>query len=176
MADRPGLKIEAIKYGLGLFAASGAVAALLLALRRQRHLESAQTHTELDASERRFTDLYTKAVEQLGSDDAAVRLGGLYALERAAQHAVEAVFIGKTGFPGTIFDGEARFERATFEGAADFDGATFHGDAHFDETRFSDPPTFEGARAPEHGDRADVWPVGWRLEIDGSERARLIHD
>ncbi|XVU23948.1 pentapeptide repeat-containing protein [Actinoplanes sp. CA-054009] len=87
--DRPKLQIEAIKYGLGLFAAGGAVAALLLALRRQRHLELAQAHTELDASERRFTDLYTKAVEQLGSGEAAVRLGGLYALERAAQNDVE---------------------------------------------------------------------------------------
>jgi hypothetical protein len=86
--DQPGLRIEAIKYGLGLFAASGAAAALLLAIRRQRHLEFAQTHTEMDATERRFTDLYTKAVEQLGSADAAVRLGGLYALERAAQNDV----------------------------------------------------------------------------------------
>lgn len=83
---QPGLQIEVIKSGLGLFAASGAVAALLLALRRQRHVELAQVHTELDATERRFTDLYTKAVEQLGSADAAVRLGGLYALERAAQN------------------------------------------------------------------------------------------
>ncbi|XVV11303.1 pentapeptide repeat-containing protein [Actinoplanes sp. CA-131856] len=87
--DEPKLQIEAIKYGLGLFAAGGAVAALLLALRRQRHLELAQAHTELDATERRFTDLYTKAVEQLGSAEAAVRLGGLYALERAAQNDVE---------------------------------------------------------------------------------------
>ena len=31
------------------------------------------------------TELYTKAVEQLGSDKAPVRLGGLYALERLAQ-------------------------------------------------------------------------------------------
>src|SRR5262249_33582048 len=30
-------------------------------------------------------ELYTKAVEQLGSDKAPVRLGGLYALERLAQ-------------------------------------------------------------------------------------------
>lgn len=41
--------------------------------------------TERDAEARRITDLYTKAVEQLGSDKAPVRLGGLYALERLAQ-------------------------------------------------------------------------------------------
>ncbi|HTF06694.1 MAG TPA: pentapeptide repeat-containing protein [Asanoa sp.] len=40
---------------------------------------------EYDATERRVTDLFTKAVDLLGSDKAAVRLGGLYALERLAQ-------------------------------------------------------------------------------------------
>jgi hypothetical protein len=88
-AARPALQIDAIKYGLGIFAAGGAAAALLLAVRRQRHAEQAQAHTELDAAERRVTDLYTKAVEQLGHADAAVRLGGLYALERVAQNNVD---------------------------------------------------------------------------------------
>jgi hypothetical protein len=41
--------------------------------------------TEHDAAERRLTELYLKAVEQLGSAQAAVRHGGLYALERVAQ-------------------------------------------------------------------------------------------
>jgi uncharacterized protein YjbI with pentapeptide repeats len=41
--------------------------------------------TEADAEARRITDLYTKAVEQVGSDKAPVRLGGFYALERLAQ-------------------------------------------------------------------------------------------
>ncbi|MFI6134160.1 pentapeptide repeat-containing protein [Micromonospora sp. NPDC051141] len=92
-ADRANLQIEAIKYGIGLLAASGAVAALLLAVRRQQLSEDShklalktQAHTETDAAERRVTELYTKAVEQLGSADAAVRLGGLYALERVAQN------------------------------------------------------------------------------------------
>jgi hypothetical protein len=109
--ERPKLQIEALKYGLGFFAAGGAVAALLLAvrrqqlaehthaleLRRQEHSESnvadthrmelrKQEHSEIDAAERRVTDLYSKAVEQLGHAEAAVRLGGLYALERVAQN------------------------------------------------------------------------------------------
>jgi len=95
-ADRAGLRIEAIKYGLGFFAAAGAAAALLLGVRRQRLSEHShelelrkQKHTETDAKERRVNELYTKAVEQLGSGDAAVRLGGLYALERVAQHNVD---------------------------------------------------------------------------------------
>lgn len=40
----------------------------------------------LDAIERRITELYTKAADQLGSNTAAVRLAGLYALERLAQN------------------------------------------------------------------------------------------
>jgi uncharacterized protein YjbI with pentapeptide repeats len=39
----------------------------------------------LDATERRVAALYHEAVEQLGSDKAPVRFGGLYALERLAQ-------------------------------------------------------------------------------------------
>ncbi len=37
-----------------------------------------------DAVERRVTELYTKAADQLGSDKAPVRMAGLYALERLA--------------------------------------------------------------------------------------------
>ncbi|MEV4250934.1 hypothetical protein AB0J63_47045 [Streptosporangium canum] len=55
------------------------------AFRRQRHQEIATAHATHDATERRVTELYTKAVEQLGHAGAAVRLGGLYALERLAQ-------------------------------------------------------------------------------------------
>ena len=99
-ADRANLQIDAIKYGLGFIAAGGAAAALLLSVRRQQLAERShdlelrkqdlerrkQEHAEGDAADRRITELYTKAVEQLGSGDAAVRLGGLYALERVAQN------------------------------------------------------------------------------------------
>ncbi|MEH0842363.1 pentapeptide repeat-containing protein [Micromonospora sp. CPCC 205711] len=51
----------------------------------QRHQERQAAAAEHDAAERRLTDLYTRAVELLGSDSAAVRLGGLYALERLGQ-------------------------------------------------------------------------------------------
>jgi hypothetical protein len=56
-----------------------------LAFRRQHHQEVATKSSDHDAIERRITELYTKAVEQLGSDKAPVRLGGLCALERLAQ-------------------------------------------------------------------------------------------
>lgn len=55
----------------------------------RRHQERVAAATERDAEARRITDLYTKAVEQLGSEKAPVRLGGLYALERLAQDHVE---------------------------------------------------------------------------------------
>ena len=76
--DKPG-------SGLAAGAGAGAAVGLMLAFRRQHHQEIATVLTDRDATERRITELYTKAVEQLGSDKAPVRLGGLYALERLAQ-------------------------------------------------------------------------------------------
>lgn len=54
----------------------------MLAFRRQRHQEIAAKGLEHDANERRVTELYLKAADQLGSEKAPVRLAGLYALER----------------------------------------------------------------------------------------------
>jgi hypothetical protein len=86
------LRIEAIKVGLSVGAGIAAGIALLLAFRRQWLNERAQAHAEntardniYDATQRRITELYAKAVEQLGHDKAPVRLGGLYSLERLAQ-------------------------------------------------------------------------------------------
>lgn len=50
----------------------------------QRHQDRLARITEFDATERRVTDLFAKAVDHLGNDKAAVRLGGLYGLERLA--------------------------------------------------------------------------------------------
>ena len=49
----------------------------MLAFRRQAHQEH-------DAAERRVTELYNAAAEQLDSDKAPVRLTALYTLERLA--------------------------------------------------------------------------------------------
>src|SRR5215472_15288680 len=57
----------------------------MLAFRRQHHREIATVLRDFDATERHITELYAKAVEQLRSDEASVRSGGLYALERLAQ-------------------------------------------------------------------------------------------
>ncbi|MEV6641079.1 pentapeptide repeat-containing protein [Amycolatopsis sp. NPDC051371] len=77
-------RIELIKAGLGVGAGTGGVVALVLTGRRQWATEDANRVTELDAIERRATELYAKAAEQLGSDYAPVRLAGFYALERLA--------------------------------------------------------------------------------------------
>ena len=102
-ADLATARMDAIKTGLSVGAGTGGAVALLLALRRQwlserdqihreevarltqTHSERVATASEHDASERRVTDLYVKAADQLGSDKAPVRLAGLYALERLAQ-------------------------------------------------------------------------------------------
>ncbi len=57
----------------------------MLVFRRQHHQEIATVLSDVEATERRFTELYTEAVEQLGSDKAPVRFDGLSALERLAQ-------------------------------------------------------------------------------------------
>lgn len=49
------------------------------------HAERIAADAREDATARRITELYIKAAEQLGSEKAAVRLAGLYALERLAQ-------------------------------------------------------------------------------------------
>jgi hypothetical protein len=83
---------DLIKVALAVSGGVGGAVALVVAYRRQRVTEAAHdlakataTATEYDAAERRITDLYIKAIEQLGSVKAPVRLGGLYGLERLAQ-------------------------------------------------------------------------------------------
>ena len=83
--DRANSRLDAVRTGLAAGAGAGAAVGLMLAFRRQHHQEIATDLTDHDATERRITELYTKAVEQLGNDKAPVRLGGLYALERLAQ-------------------------------------------------------------------------------------------
>lgn len=86
-------RLDAIRTAGTIVVGAGGAVALLLAARRQRSTEIALKHGERvaedarqDAAERRITDLYTASVEQIGSEKAAVRLGGLYALERLAQN------------------------------------------------------------------------------------------
>jgi len=98
----PGLvtaRLDALRTGLSIGIGGGGVFALYLAWRRQHSTEVGVQQKEheqnldreiaddnrKDAAARRITELYAKACEQLGSDKAPVRLGGLYALGRLGQ-------------------------------------------------------------------------------------------
>ena len=76
--EKAKLRAEAVKTGTTIALGTGGAAYLLLAYRRHRL-------DEVDTRERRITELYTKAVEQLGHGRAPVRLGAIYSLERLAQ-------------------------------------------------------------------------------------------
>ena len=83
--DQANARLDAVRTGLAAAGGAGAAVGLMLAFRRQHHQEISTALTDYDAAQRRITELYSKSVEQLGSDKAPVRLGGLYALERLAQ-------------------------------------------------------------------------------------------
>jgi Pentapeptide repeats (9 copies) len=100
-APSASVQIDAIRTALTAAAGTGGAMALLLAFRRQRHTEQINYQNARDdyeqreatardvaedARERRVTELYTAAAEQLGSGKTPVRLAGLYALERLAQN------------------------------------------------------------------------------------------
>jgi hypothetical protein len=77
-SPNPPGKLDLLKAAFTAVAGIGGVVALVVAYRKQRVNERSQQHTE-------YAELYGQAVEQLGHDKAAVRLGGLYSLERLAQ-------------------------------------------------------------------------------------------
>jgi len=59
-------KLEALKTALAIGAGAAGIATLLLAASKQVHHEKTSLANELDATERRITDLYSKSVDQLG--------------------------------------------------------------------------------------------------------------
>lgn len=79
-------RLDALRTAASIVVGTGGAAALLLAARRQRWAELDLEQKEHDATERRATEMYSRAADQLGSDKAPVRLAGLYALERLAQN------------------------------------------------------------------------------------------
>ncbi|MEQ0562048.1 pentapeptide repeat-containing protein [Amycolatopsis sp. NEAU-NG30] len=97
--DADKARLESVRTVGTIVLGAGGFIALLLAARRQQTAEhdlatkrrdvllreQANDDARHDAAERRISDLYLKAVEQLGAEKAPVRLAGLYALERLAQ-------------------------------------------------------------------------------------------
>ena len=85
-AGRAEVKLDIVKIALATGAGAGGLVTLLMGVRGQLLAEESADETRRDANERRVIDLLTRGVEQLGSDRPEVRVGGLYALERLADH------------------------------------------------------------------------------------------
>ncbi|MFD5899629.1 pentapeptide repeat-containing protein [Streptomyces sp. NPDC060366] len=74
---------DLVKLSFGVVAGSGALVALVVAYRRQR-VDEAGAHRE---ATRLHTERFSQAVDKLGSDSPAVRLGGVHALAGLADDA-----------------------------------------------------------------------------------------
>ena len=136
-------KLEALKFAATVAVGTGGGWALWLAARRQRSTElalqeqariaaeaaadrtkdlkqreAAAEDVRLDAVERRVTELYAKAAEQLGNDKAPVRMAGLYALDRLAND--------NPGHRQTIVDLICAYLRMPFK----WDAPVLVGDGH----------------------------------------------
>lgn len=86
------VQLEAVRTALTFGASAGGGIALWLAVRRQRSTELDLAQKEesaedqrYDATERRITEIYTKASEQLGAENFTMRMAGIHALERLAK-------------------------------------------------------------------------------------------
>ncbi|MGH3431188.1 MAG: pentapeptide repeat-containing protein [Terriglobales bacterium] len=89
-------RLEVVRTAGTLVVGTGGAFALLLAARRQRSTEQTLEHERevaavaaQDAAKQRITELSSRSIDQLGINQAPVRLGGLYALERLAQDNVD---------------------------------------------------------------------------------------
>ncbi|WP_144022758.1 pentapeptide repeat-containing protein [Asanoa hainanensis] len=119
----------------------------------QRHQEEQTRLAEHDATQRRVTDLFTKAVDLLGSDKAAVRLGGLHALERLAQD--------NAGQRQTVVAVVCAYLRMSDESDREDDGAR----THEDEVRRSAQRLLTRHL---HADLADSYWPEVRLDLAGT--------
>ncbi|MGH8877921.1 MAG: pentapeptide repeat-containing protein [Stackebrandtia sp.] len=73
----PAIRINVLRSALTVGAGTGGAIALLLAFRRQ-------WHTEHDSAQTQILELHSRAMEQLASVKAPVRIGAMYSLERLA--------------------------------------------------------------------------------------------
>ncbi|MEV4176930.1 pentapeptide repeat-containing protein [Nonomuraea sp. NPDC049709] len=189
-------RIEAVRTALAAGAGVGAAVTLLLAVRRQRHQELATAHTTHDAAERRVTELYTKAVEQLGNDQAPVRLGGLHALERLAQDTpalrqtivdVICAYLRMPFAPPPDLDAtdEPAVPRATIAGVSASAGRDPHEERQVRLTaqrilaahlRYQDPPARRWWKRRDTDSDARHWP-DMRLDLTGATLEHFdLHD
>jgi len=87
-AARDAARGRLVTFGAGLFAAGALIFTALnfdLLRRNSERADKWQRNTHDLTKQGQVTDRYTKAIEQLGSDNLGVRVGGIYALERIAR-------------------------------------------------------------------------------------------
>ncbi|WP_433507995.1 pentapeptide repeat-containing protein [Pseudonocardia halophobica] len=95
-SERDRQQLEVFRTAGTVVVGTGGIAALYLAARRQQSAERTLAHqrhvaekTEHDAVERRIAEQYTKAADQLGSENSVVRTAGLYALQHLGNSSTE---------------------------------------------------------------------------------------
>jgi uncharacterized protein YjbI with pentapeptide repeats len=180
-------RLESVQTVGTIVLGAGGMIALLLAARRQqtaeqdvatkRHdlvlREQANADVRHDAEERRISDLYLKAVEQLGSDKAPVRLAGLYALERLAQD--------NPAHRQTIVNVVSAYLRMPYDPPQEVPGDDRRGEDHRAclqerEVRVTAQQILTGHLAPGDGDRNRFWP-DLDLDLSGAVLMDLkLHD
>ncbi|MFC0108677.1 pentapeptide repeat-containing protein [Kibdelosporangium aridum] len=77
--------LDSVRTAVVLGLLTGFAVALMIAGWHVWRLSQSAAAREFDVTERRGSDAYARAADQLGSEKAPVRLAGLYALERLAQ-------------------------------------------------------------------------------------------
>jgi uncharacterized protein YjbI with pentapeptide repeats len=109
------------KIVLSIVGGIGGVVALVVAYRKQRLGEAAEQREDAKL----FAENFTKATEQLGSENAPVRLAGMYALERLAQTTPEQrqtivnVFCAYLRMPFTMSESGCSEEGTTAKASSD---------------------------------------------------------
>lgn len=185
--DADKARLESVRTVGTIVLGAGGMIALLLGARRQqtaeqdaatkRHdlvlREQSNADVRHDAEERRISDLYLKAVEQLGSDKAPVRLAGLYALERLAQD--------NPAQRQTIANVISAYLRMPYDPPEDLPvddahGAEYRACLQEREVRMTAQQILTGHLAPGDGDGSRFW-AGLDLDLSGAVLMDLkLHD
>ena len=145
----------------GMTAAVAAVAAWIALM---RHF--AQTGAD---RQRRLTETFSKATEQLGSDKIAVRIGGIYTLERISHESPDDYWIVMETLCAFIRE-EARWKEP--DASTSVQGQSAH---HTDAGQTHEPPPTDIAavltvivRRPKSG-QAREQREGWRFNLVGAD-------
>jgi hypothetical protein len=178
--DADKARLESVRTIGTIVLGAGGFIALLLAARRQQTAEhdlatkrndlllreQANEDARHDAAERRISDLYLKAAEQLGAEKAPVRPAGLYALERLAQD--------NRAHRQTIVNVISAYLRMPYEPRAD--GEHHRACLEEREVRMTAQQILTGHLAPAGADRERFW-ADLDLDLGGAVLIDLkFHD